>query len=713
MRLRVSVVIGASDDALPLDERLHELRRQTYQPLEVVVVLADEGQDIAELSRQHTDVKFVVPGRKGPAAGGNSGLRASSGDIVAFTGNTVPSLRWIEQIVRVYEEQGERCAAVGGSVVDDRLADRPLLFHHGVITRNGLRTDVLLEPIATCGAAGPAYPRLYHGNMSFRRAVFGQVGGFDERFDAGWEADDLCLRLVLAGFAVVQQSRNFTHVTGASGTAVRESSRRTNRGWALFRSKYAGAHFARKAIAEATRHLWRQIRPGRLWREGSLPGSAAVVVGSIVGVIEGVAAGLAARGKATLPAIGPPTHEFLPLACLSGTHVSSGNRHLSIALACRVFEDGFNGISEYTRHLAGAFARHGHRVAVFRPGAPPAAPREYEVIGVKPQHELYQAALGRTIFEYAQTRSIDVVEAPLWLGEAGGVGLLAPYPLITRLVTPADTVHRTAGLTYEKERRVASEAEQLQLATSSGVIAISEAVAKTVQEVFGVPLAHASRRMAVIPLGLPDAGHVPISPCELPEGGGPVLLYLGRLHERKGVLELGKAFSRVAIQCPTARLWVAGKDFSNIDGYFAKTGLNYIESLRAGWDPAVSQRAYFFGAVTDAEKNFLISQCDVVVVPSRYESFGLVLLEAMRFGKPVVASAVGGMREIVAPGQTGLLVPAESPPALAEALLELLDNPNKRQTMGEQGLARFHERYELEKCVERTLAFYHEVREYF
>jgi glycosyltransferase involved in cell wall biosynthesis len=93
-----------------------------------------------------------------------------------------------------------------------------------------------------------------------------------------------------------------------------------------------------------------------------------------------------------------------------------------------------------------------------------------------------------------------------------------------------------------------------------------------------------------------------------------------------------------------------------------------------------------------------MAACDVVVMPSRWEGFGLVAIEAMRLAKPVVASGVGGLREIIVEGVTGRLVPAEDPVALREALLA--DSAQRRAQMGSDGRRRFLERY----CIDRTHA---------
>ena len=99
----------------------------------------------------------------------------------------------------------------------------------------------------------------------------------------------------------------------------------------------------------------------------------------------------------------------------------------------------------------------------------------------------------------------------------------------------------------------------------------------------------------------------------------------------------------------------------------------------------------------------------VVVVPSRYEPFGIVAVEAMASGRPVVASAVGGLSEIVADGRTGLLVPPGDPDRLAGALSRLLDLPDVRAAMGSAARQRVAEKFSPQASIQAYAAEYYRV----
>jgi glycosyltransferase involved in cell wall biosynthesis len=97
---------------------------------------------------------------------------------------------------------------------------------------------------------------------------------------------------------------------------------------------------------------------------------------------------------------------------------------------------------------------------------------------------------------------------------------------------------------------------------------------------------------------------------------------------------------------------------------------------------------------------------DLFVCPSLYEGFGIAIVEAMAAGRPVVASNTGGIPEIVADGDTGLLVPPGNPTALAEAIASLLSDPARARAMGARGRQRVRERFLVETAVQRHQKLY-------
>ncbi|MCD6358090.1 MAG: glycosyltransferase family 4 protein [Thermoproteales archaeon] len=127
---------------------------------------------------------------------------------------------------------------------------------------------------------------------------------------------------------------------------------------------------------------------------------------------------------------------------------------------------------------------------------------------------------------------------------------------------------------------------------------------------------------------------------------------------------------------------------------------------------AIEDRVMFLGSINEWELPGVYRSADVVAVPSLYgEAFGIVALEAMATGRPVVASRVGGLSELVIGGETGVLVPPGDPEALAEALRTLYEDEELRAQMGRRGRARILELYDWRVVIRHLEEVYEAARE--
>jgi glycosyltransferase involved in cell wall biosynthesis len=112
----------------------------------------------------------------------------------------------------------------------------------------------------------------------------------------------------------------------------------------------------------------------------------------------------------------------------------------------------------------------------------------------------------------------------------------------------------------------------------------------------------------------------------------------------------------------------------------------------------------FWGFRTDIPE--ILAQLDILVVPSLQEPFGKIIIEGMAMKKPVIASNVGGIPEIIVDGQTGILVPPENAEALRQALESLLENRDMRKKMGIEGRKRVEQMFSIDKNVRQTEQIY-------
>lgn len=203
-------------------------------------------------------------------------------------------------------------------------------------------------------------------------------------------------------------------------------------------------------------------------------------------------------------------------------------------------------------------------------------------------------------------------------------------------------------------------------------------VSSDLRDRLGAELSPAERPLAVMPMGVDTERFELASEETLP--AEKTVLFVGRLAEKKGLQHLLRAFPDVLDSHPDARLVVVG------DGPMRGELERLADAL------ALGERVEFVGAQPSAEiagwyrKGRLFVLPSVVARSGDSEGLPVVLLEAMAAGRPIVASSVGGVTDIVVPGRTGLLVEPESPQALAEAIKQLLRSPATASRMG--GLSR-------------------------
>jgi phosphatidylinositol alpha-mannosyltransferase len=189
-----------------------------------------------------------------------------------------------------------------------------------------------------------------------------------------------------------------------------------------------------------------------------------------------------------------------------------------------------------------------------------------------------------------------------------------------------------------------------------------------------------------------------LPPIERFADGRPNLLFVGRLDKRKGFRHLIRAFPYIKADIPDARLLVVGafddQDKEPFIRYARAQGLRGI---------------HFIGYVSREELPRYYRTAHLFCAPSTgFESFGIVLLEAMAAGVPIVATDIAGYRLVLTNGKQGRLVPPSEPQAFARACVEILSSGRMRQRMGAQGRATA-ERYDWRHIADQVLAYYEEL----
>jgi glycosyltransferase involved in cell wall biosynthesis len=235
------------------------------------------------------------------------------------------------------------------------------------------------------------------------------------------------------------------------------------------------------------------------------------------------------------------------------------------------------------------------------------------------------------------------------------------------------------------------------------VVVISDHVGRYMIDVGRVPPSRIRRIYYGISMNRPLA----LSPTQLREvrrelglpAAGPFILCAGRLDPQKGHPYLLEAMRDVLRRSPDARLVIAGAA--------QQASEEYVRSLREqAADPELVGKVIFAGERRDMPR--LMAACDMLSLASLWEGFGLVFLEAMAAAKPVVATRVSAVPEVVEDGETGILVPPRDPSALAKAIALLCDSPAERQRLGLNGYRRARRHFTADRMVDETTALYRE-----
>jgi hypothetical protein len=367
------------------------------------------------------------------------------------------------------------------------------------------------------------------------------------------------------------------------------------------------------------------------------------------------------------------------------------DRPLRIGLLCAAWDQQHFGIAVWTRVLSRALAKAGHQVFVFQRVRRPVAVEVDAGVSIVsvvdasmrrwppmppvwPWLAAWERAVTDSVLRMHADIPFDIVSGPVWPVEPLALVRAAAVPVAVSLHTTQSVVSTIGGQEPEDLRAMAA-AERDLLATASIIIANSRAVARDLEAARGE--AFDASRLHVVPHGMPDmsGGDIDAAPHD-----GVRILYLGQLSFRKGIDTLLDAVPAVLAADRSVSIDIAGAAHDE-----SPEPAFRLRHADAAWLDRVS----FLGLVDPETKLALLRQTDVVVMPSRYESFGLVGVEAMMFGKPVVSTLAGGIPEVVAHQETGLLAPPGDPEALADALRCLVADPQLRRRFGAAGRTRY------------------------
>ncbi len=340
---------------------------------------------------------------------------------------------------------------------------------------------------------------------------------------------------------------------------------------------------------------------------------------------------------------------------------------MRIALTCPYAWDDAGGVQTHVRELGRRLIARGHDVIAIAPARGAVEDPWLRVVGgpVNLRYNRSSAPIDPRPWSYPRVRDAlarfrpDVVHAhePLAPSTSMWATLAGVAPVVATFHSGAER-SRLFDLAAPVLRRIADR------------LAIRVAVSRAAARFAGSRLGGVYR---IVPNGVDVARFASAEPADL--GSGTKLLFVGRLDERKGFRVAVDAFAELAPRRPALRLVVAG------DGPERDVLGRLAVEIRG--------RVRLLGTVPNAELHPIEAACDLYLGPAiGGESFGVVLIEAMAAGLPVVASAIPGYDEVVTDGVEGFLVPPREPRALSAAIERVLDDQELARAMADAGRRR-------------------------
>lgn len=722
-----SVVINTLNRAELLDDAIRGVLQLDYPDFELIVVngpSTDRSEEV--LDGWSGRIKHLRCAEANLSISRNVGIAAASGDIVAFLDDdAVPHPAWLAKLARNYGDA--RVGGVGGYTVDN--TGMRWQVRKTVCDRFGDAhfVDDFFDERRLNFPGSPFYPSLLGTNSSFRRAALLEIGGFDHTFAYLLDETDVCLRLVDAGWKVLYEPKALVfHQFAESHIRTVTRKPKTLYPSAVSKTYFISRHGQAEGFGEVARALdgyREELFRANTWLadHGDISPAHRDKLDSDVEL--GTRDGIAAHHRAAVS--GKSGGDLVPAKPTRFLASGAGDVRRIVLVSQGLPPENEAGIARWTAMLAGGLRDLGmavhvitrakdepsrrfqrgiwyHKVCADPSGAAPIAAR-YAL----PQAVVadWMAAVMREI-EFIKTFGLDLVSFPIWDLEAlpvlddpdvaSVISLHTSYQL-ARPFKPEWNTRIIYGRGFV-DRMIAGEYAALSRAPA--ILANSTAIVREIERAYGVTLAE---RAEVVPHGtaniLAELGQTLEGKLAGRKAGAPLrVLMPGRFEQRKGIdLALALAASlagNVAVQFDFVgeNLGSTAPDMAHADFAIDVRGLG---------------NCIFHGQIDRDRLQQLYAQSDVVLMPSRFESFGLVAIEGMSAGSPVIALNSGGLAEVIEHGESGWLFDEASFVGdAAQTITRLSHDRALLSDHARKAYIRFGERYSIAAMAKGVAAFY-------
>jgi len=728
MTVKFSVVINTYNRAVLLDDAIRGLSELNYSDYEVIVVngpSTDHTENILE--KWQGKIKLGRCAEPNLSMSRNIGVELAAGEVIAFIDDdAVPHPDWLKQLAPHY--LNPLVGGVGGFTLDNTGVNFQAC--KTVCDRFGnayYPTDFFDErPLSFVGS--PFYPSLLGTNSSFRSSALREIGGFDHTFAYLLDETDVCLRLVDQGYRIVYEANALVfHQFAPSHIRSKNKIAKT-----LYPSAISKAYFIRKhghefseprAITEL-KNFQDELLNSNKWfadhQEISQEHRVSLDNDVLFGIQEGSRRAMQALVTKKLTgdlATSRIAEDFLPMPRKAG---------LTIALVSRAFPPNKqDGIARWSWLMAAGLAERDHIVHVItQASSTPYSRYEngYWIHAIAEDHSEnglrlavqrgvpagiagWCAAVAQQV-KKLKAFGLEVVSFPIWDLEGMAVVNHESVAVVMSLHTSyamakpfkPEWSERPLFEHFHVNKIIAAETAMLQKVPH--ILANSQAIMDDLTAHYAVDFAD---RTLIAAHGTLDPFHdTSVGLSAKPPRSGHLLkiAYIGRFEPRKGFDLACSALAALLISVKDIEITFAGGILDEAARHTIQA--NGAETLLN------NHQVSFSGILSRSELDALFIQSDVVLMPSRYESFGLVAIEAMAAGTPVIALAVGGLQEVVEDGQTGFLIPPDEN-AIANIVMrlkQLAQSPDLLESMKNKARNAFLEKFTVPRMVETAEKIY-------